>query len=478
MPYAEPLKKSWRACWYVPGKKTPEKLSGFATKREAKRYAEEQEAAARRRGRVRSDASRTLFRDWATEWYNTLDLEPSSMANYRSIVENHLLPRWGEMRLRDLQNADTAIAAWARGYRGTYAQGTIDRIVGQMRRMCVDAVSAGLMTRNPMPTPRNRGRIAPKRKQRREARYEATTDALGAWLIAERAATLSGRDDDFVLLTAKYWLGLRWSEVIGLEKLGVSSQIYLTHQLHETPGAVFYWKAPKDGSERLLDVPPFLVRLLRDQASRVIHPEADAEWCPCGDTLPPEYRHTPGIHLFSGHRGEPHTRNNLFRGQYFLPAARGLYYAGEAQQRPVLQRMREDGGAPGVFDAVPAGRGQRRPTDAVSCWAPICPGMKVHGFRHSHRALLEELGIPKVLMDERLGHADHSVSARYSHVTAGMRERLVGALQSEWERTVERRRVMGVGSPVGVVEGILGAHSRSTPDVRSRLQDAGRGRVA
>ena len=478
MAYAEKLVKSWRACWHVPGKKTPEKLSGFATKREARRYAEEQEAEARRVGLTRAVASQKLFRDWAPEWYATLDLEPSSMDNYKSILENHLLPRWGDTSMRDLQNADAAVATWARGYRGKYAAGTIDRIVGQMRRMCVDAVDAGIIARNPLPTPRRRGRIAPKRKQRKDGRYEATADPLGAFLIAERAATLSGRDDDFVLLTTKYWLGMRWSEVIGLEKRLVSSQIYLDHQLHEVSGGQFYWKGPKDGSERPVDVPEFLRLIMRDQAARVTHPVVEARHCPCGDTLPPEYRHEPGIHLFSGHRGEPHTRSNLFRGQYFLPAARGLYYAGEAQQRPVLQRLRPDGSAPGMFDHVPAGRGQRRPTDAVSCWAPIRADMKVHGLRHSHRALLEELGTPKVLMDERLGHADHSVSARYSHVTSGMREELSGALQEEWGRTLTRRLEVSEESPVGVVAALLDVHSRSTPGLKSRLQAASRGMVA
>lgn len=478
MAYAEKLVKSWRACWYVPGKKNPEKLSGFSSKKQAERYAEEQEVEARRAGHARADASSKLFRDWANEWYSGLDLEPSTMDNYRSILENHLLSRWGETRMRDLQNADAAIAAWARSYRDRYAQGSRDRIIGQMRRLCVDAVDAGLMTRNPMPIKRNRGRIAPKRQQRRATRYSATTDALGAFLIAERVAALSGRDDDFVLLTAKYWLGLRWGEVIGLEIRDVSSQFHLARQLHETSGGRWYWKAPKDGSERLIDVPDFLRRLLADQAGRVVHPETDARLCSCGEGLADRYRHEAGTHLFSGHRGEPHTRSNLFRGQFFLPAARGLYYAGEAQQRPVLQRLREDGAPPEVFDAVPSGRGRRRPTDAVSCWAPICPGMKAHGLRHSHRTLLEELGTPKVLMDDRLGHADASVSARYSHVTSGMRERLMGALQEEWKRTLGRRLSMGAPSPVGVVEGLLGAHSRSTPDVESRLQGAFRGRVA
>jgi len=38
---------------------------------------------------------------------------------------------------------------------------------------------------------------------------------------------------------------------------------------------------------------------------------------------------------------------------------------------------------------------------------------------------MEELGTPPKLMDGRMGHEDGSVQARYSHVTATMRERLL-----------------------------------------------------
>ena len=303
MPYPEKLKKSWRACWYVPGRKTPEKLSGFPTRKAALAYATEQEVEARRAGHARTDASQKLFRDWAAEWYSGLDLEPSTMDNYKSILENHLLPQWGDTRLRDLQNADAAINAWARTYRDKYAHGSRDRIIGQMRRLCVDAIDAGLMTRNPMPTKRNRGRVAPKRQQKRASRYEATTDALGAFLIAERVAALSGREDDFVLLTAKYWLGLRWGEVIGLEIRNVFSQFHLDHQLHEASGGRWYWKAPKDGSERLIDVPDFLRQMLAEQADRVVHPKTRERLCPCGEDFEDRYRHEAGAQLFSGHRG-------------------------------------------------------------------------------------------------------------------------------------------------------------------------------
>jgi hypothetical protein len=41
---------------------------------------------------------------------------------------------------------------------------------------------------------------------------------LQALLLAERAALLSGRDEEFTMLVTVAYTGLRWGEVIGLER--------------------------------------------------------------------------------------------------------------------------------------------------------------------------------------------------------------------------------------------------------------------
>ena len=119
---------------------------------------------------------------------------------------------------------------------------------------------------------------------------------------------------------------------------------------------------------------------------------------------------------------------------------------------------------------------------AVACWAPLAPDLTPHGLRHSHKTLMEEMGTPRPLMDDRMGHRDHSVAGRYSHPTDGMREQLMEGLSRSWELALEQRRGLGVESPVGVVGELLEAStrgdSRSTPDLRSRLQTGPRGRVA
>ena len=88
---------------------------------------------------------------------------------------------------------------------------------------------------------------------------------------------------------------------------------------------------------------------------------------------------------------------------------------------------------------------------------PIAPGLTPHGLRHSHKTTMVELGTPATLMDDRLGHADGSVQARYSHVTAPMRRSLMEGLTRVWLEALDRRRAMHPTSPVTLLNDLLTA---------------------
>lgn len=145
-----------------------------------------------------------------------------------------------------------------------------------------------------------------------------------------------------------------------------------------------------------------------------------------------------------------HWRRNGFATWLFQPAATGWYpkkAPQEARPVPLL-------GAP--WPGVPV-RGRNAQGRADACWTPIAKGLTPHGLRHSHRTVMEDLGTEKVLMDERMGHIDGSVSARYAHVTPGMRRRLLVGLTGRWEEALEARREMSPQSPVTVVDRLLKA---------------------
>ncbi|MFH8738151.1 hypothetical protein [Streptomyces sp. NPDC017964] len=58
-------------------------------------------------------------------------------------------------------------------------------------------------------------------------------------------------------------------------------------------------------------------------------------------------------------------------------------------------------------------------------------------------------------LDERLGHIDGSVQARYTHITREMRADLLANLAAEWEASLDARLAMSATSPVAVFDGLL-----------------------
>lgn len=79
---------------------------------------------------------------------------------------------------------------------------------------------------------------------------------------------------------------------------------------------------------------------------------------------------------------------------------------------------------------------------ADACWTVICNDGRPHRNRHSHRTDLEEARIPKVLINERIGHVDTSVQANYTHITDTMRDQLAELLTSMWFEAVDARLAM------------------------------------
>ncbi|GAA5601972.1 LacI family transcription regulator [Streptomyces griseus] len=64
-------------------------------------------------------------------------------------------------------------------------------------------------------------------------------------------------------------------------------------------------------------------------------------------------------------------------------------------------------------------------------------------------------------MDQRMGHIDGSVSARYAHVTPGMRKRLMHGLSGQWEAALDSRLAMCPTSSVRVLRDLLYARRQA-----------------
>ncbi|WP_030172035.1 zinc finger domain-containing protein [Spirillospora albida] len=331
-----------------------------------------------------------------------------------------------------------------------------------------DARDAGLVDANAASRRGNRrGKVITRRLERTTAPKEWLTP-LEILLLAERAAALTGRDDDFVMWTVCGWCGLRWGELMGLQRSAfLGDRLRIDVQLSPPNGGPFVLRHPKNGSLRndqpqffcAVDLPPFLSALLTRHIST--RPPADCG-CGCGGRK----------FLFLNKEGGHH-----FHGTYeqfpWSQAAHGVVSgrpprpgrSADAPARPVLVDC--SAGFPGrplspawpkadgpvwtpplirgvprydqpVIDVVavdcpscPAREGQpcrsaygavlsnrphrprvraaaeqgHRRVLALAFRLPIKAGLTPHGLRHSHRVLLDEIGTPDVLAHDRLGHS-------------------------------------------------------------------------
>ena len=168
--------------------------------------------------------------------------------------------------------------------------------------------------------PRNRGRRTGRGLDRSPQRAWATP--LEVLLVAERAALLAGRDDEFTLLVTIGYTGMRWGETTGLERgLLLPSLINVEWQLREVSGR-FCRLPPKDDSYRStnvepltpVDLPPFLAGLLAAQAGKHAR-----QRCACAAE-----HDGSGRYVFLGPDGGHH-RNSNYARRIFRPACDGRH---------------------------------------------------------------------------------------------------------------------------------------------------------
>ncbi|MBT2425163.1 MULTISPECIES: LacI family DNA-binding transcriptional regulator [Streptomyces] len=497
MGFAEKRANYWRGRYKTaPGKHlTVVDESGkaikFATKGEAQRAASEAENKYRRGDWHDPALGQETFGEYASRWYDTQDLAASTMQNYKRHIEEHLLPDFGDQALAGILRSD--VDRWEKKERALYAASSVKTWRSTFHLIYEDAIDEGLITSNPATRRRGRGKRAGRSRDR--GPEKVVTDPLGILLIAERAALLSGRDDEFVAVVLKGYTGMRWGEIVGLEtEFARPGSVRVEWQLYELDSGEMVRCPPKDDSYRTLDSMDWLSALVANHVART-----KPTPCPChGRTY---LFRGQGTARTGGHHGaklvdvarraevstgtvsnvlnhpdrvalatrirveeaitdlgfvrggevvEPaaHWRRNGFATWLFTPAVSGWYPKKAPQEARPVPLLGEP------WPGVPArGRGAGQRADA--CWLPIAKGLTPHGLRHAHRTVMEDLGTEKVLMDQRMGHIDGSVSARYAHVTPGMRKRLMIGLTEQWEAALAARLAMSPTSPVHVLDALL-----------------------
>jgi integrase len=407
---------------------------------------------------------RMPLEEWIDVWADMLgDIEPTTIAKYKYYVEGHILPQFqgrqlGSLTFEEIEKWEAGItkqiSARGRPYARSVAVGARSLLI----TILGDAVHAKKVDWNP--AERRRGRRGKVRVHGRTASTatQQTSNVITpvqAVCLAERCALLSGRDVDFVMNIFAAWTGVRWGELIAVEgghpasaPLNIVKDSISTYaldwQLRELGGEVC--KAPpKDGSYRVLDLPPFLANLTK----WAIDNRIDSCSCPRIDGSPVckgEDR-TPASYLFLGPRGG-HPRRSNYADDFLTPAAEGLHPARNGTRRPVYVTASS-------WPGIPIRRRHKPADHADGTWPNLTGKIKPHDYRHTHATWLEEARLPKVIQMDRRGHALQGMDRVYTHVTTEMREQLCAVLEDLWQTAIDDRRALSPRSNVALLDSIL-----------------------
>jgi integrase len=422
-----------------------------------------------------------LLEEWIDVWRELLDVEPTTVAKYKYLIEAHILPEFEGRELGDLSFEEiekweraipTRISARGTPFAPSVARGARDLLI----TILGDAVHAKKIGYNPAERRKGRrGRVQAKGRRAPAARQSTSNviTPVQAICFAERCALLSGRDTDFVMNIFATWTGVRWGELMAVEGWdGKDSPLQLpakgiaTYQLDwqlRELGGVVTKAPPKDGSYRTLDLPPFLATLMRwaidNKQPSCICPDTDGQArCKGDDPTPPNY-------LFLGAKGG-HPRRSNYADDFITPAAEGLHPKRNGIRRPVYIKVEPWPGTP-----IRKGNKKVRAADiADGTWPNLLGHFKPHDDRHTHSTWLDDSGVSKVAQMDRRGHAMQGMDSVYIHVTDDMRRKLCNYLEGLWQQGIAERYKLAPRSAVPLLDQALVAHARKQQNETSTQQ--------
>ncbi|MGY2079710.1 tyrosine-type recombinase/integrase [Modestobacter sp. SYSU DS0657] len=276
---------TWETRWRELNNRQRKKT--FTKKSDAERYKTFIEGSLHTGSYVDPSRSRVTVGAYAEQWMGgRTRLKPKTVASYRSLLNNRVLPRWAEVRLDRITYED--VAAWVSDMSTQVSPSTTRQAYHLLTSMLDEAVKGRRLPSNPaagVELPR-----LPKVHKRYLSHEQVT-----------RLAEECGSDGVVVLMLA--YTGIRWGELaairVGRVAPGVR-RVHIAEAMSEVNGQAIFGP-PKTHADRWVAVPGFL----RDSIGALMAGKG------------------PDDLLFTSPRGEV-LRVHGFRRRHFDRAATGL----------------------------------------------------------------------------------------------------------------------------------------------------------
>lgn len=189
----------WRVRYRTP--EGQQRSKSFRLKVDAQRFAADVESAKNAGGYVDPNMARPKVGEWAEQWLrDKADLKPTTRERYAGILREHVVPRWGAVRLGEVTHS--AVQGWIAELAKDRAPATVRKVHRVLSMVLEAAVKDGRLARNPA------SGVSLPRPRATEKRY--LTHAQVAEL-----AELCGPEYRLVVQFLAY-TGLRWGEMAAL----------------------------------------------------------------------------------------------------------------------------------------------------------------------------------------------------------------------------------------------------------------------
>lgn len=307
-------------------------------------------------------------------WIDGLTLESSTLAGYRRLARNHVVPQLGKIDIDKVTSTRLArhyVDLRASGRRDGKNAGkplsanTVSKVHVLLGAMFDAARSDGLILSNPA---RKTSVVKPPTGRQ----IKAQQPEMVTWTAGELAAFLAWdrdvyEDDLFPLWHVVAHTGLRRSEALALRWSDLDTKngrLSVRRSLDTTQRDTM--KLTKTGGSRVIDIDTDTASVVKAWRSDLSSLSLDLG--------------RPDAYMFGNLSGGTRSPNEISR-----------------RWRTRVQRARE-------------ALGDKLPTTIT-----------LHGLRHTHATLLLELGVHPKVVQERLGHTTYSTTMNvYSHVTPTM----------------------------------------------------------
>ena len=401
----------WRARYPDPeGDDTAQIERTFARKRDADSWLTRQKGAVEQGSHVdpRKGERRVaeLVDDYRATWG---DLEPKTVVGYESILDHHILPRWGKTKVGAISTA--AIQAWVNELSKTRQPNTIHSVYGVMRGLMRRAVLDKLIPVNPcadVTLPSKRKRVAVNGKTPRQRQLYLTapelrtlTDALPQhWRTPTLVAGLCG---------------LRSGELWALRRQDVDVErgtMHVAYALKDIKGRLEVGPT-KTHATRTLSIPSPLIPPLKQALA------------------------SPGIRVRAVRKGRPSGYPAIVDGAlvYIADAPND-----DAEDNRLL--FTTPGGTP--VQQTNFYERTFRPTVAKLWPEPHkLHGLRWHDLRHTAASLSLAASPNLHAVKERLGHEDIRTTINvYGHLVPSVDAALADALGEMWDATATPSNVV------------------------------------